>query len=213
MTILNITNTADYNGEAHTTSGDDTVTINGDAFLFLSTGSGNDTVTHVGMGSVQAVLGAGDDIYHGSKGVDDVWGGSGNDWISAGGGDDIIHDGSGDDWVKGGGGNDTITVGSGHDILNYPFIFNNDSAGNLVSVQSACAKDMVFSFNPTEDKLQFSYMSHETFDQFVTVTNADVDGNGTIDTVIGLNTDSSFSITLDSVNQTANQIYDGLIFI
>lgn len=51
-------------------------------------------------------------------GADNIYGGSGNDFIYAGGGDDNVDGGIGNDIVYGEGGNDAITGGSGNDILN-----------------------------------------------------------------------------------------------
>jgi Ca2+-binding RTX toxin-like protein len=51
-------------------------------------------------------------------GADNIYGGSGNDFIYAGAGDDNVDGGIGNDIVYGEGGNDAIAGGGGNDILN-----------------------------------------------------------------------------------------------
>lgn len=79
----------------------------------LFTMGGDDSVAGAGEGGA-VLLGAGDDRFTGaSAAVDDVEGGSGDDWIAAGGGDDRIHGGPGDDILDGGAGRDTAIYGGG----------------------------------------------------------------------------------------------------
>ncbi|MFK7734392.1 MAG: calcium-binding protein [Pirellulaceae bacterium] len=62
--------------------------------------------------------GSGDDVLNGGRGSDDLRGGSGDDVLRGGLGHDDLRGGSGDDVLSGGRGNDELRGGSGNDFLN-----------------------------------------------------------------------------------------------
>ena len=134
-----------------TLKGNDTVCIRGDAFIYLFTGSGqdtiiadaenvegsiwagagNDTVTSTG-GRVSVNGEAGDDTLTGGPLRDSLDGGDGNDLIRGGDGNDNISGGPGDDILYGGYGNDNISGNNGDDTI-YGSNGDDEISGNLGS--------------------------------------------------------------------------------
>ncbi|WP_342154928.1 calcium-binding protein, partial [Methylorubrum sp. SB2] len=114
--------------------------LNVEDFGFISTGSGNDTITagdggstiNSGAGDDTVTGGAGDDIINPGDGKNVVRGGGGNDRIAhssqyvpftadetfyGDGGDDILNSAFGNDTIDGGTGNDVIASSGGNDIV------------------------------------------------------------------------------------------------
>ncbi|TWI49288.1 hemolysin type calcium-binding protein [Pseudomonas duriflava] len=87
-------------------NGNDTITITGDASVYLDGGDGNDTLT----------TGNGNDVVLGGNGNDTINTGAGNDYIDGGAGSDVINAGAGDDTIIAGVG-DTVDGGEGFDVL------------------------------------------------------------------------------------------------
>ena len=119
-----------------TLKGDDTVCIRGDAFVYLFTGSGADTIivesdvvqTSIWAGADDDTISStgggftasgegGDDTIAGGAGPNRLNGGSGNDVISGGEFQDFLSGDAGDDIVRGGGDSDTLDGGLGNDML------------------------------------------------------------------------------------------------
>ena len=185
-----------------TLAGDDSVHIYGGGFLQLFTTTGNDWVSNMGTGRVEANLGGGNDYYQsvGLSAVDTVW---------AGGGDDVVELGKGNDWVKGGGGDDTLTGGSGADTFHYPF--NSIMAkGRITDYWSVCEHDVITDFEAGTDILEFGpdFLSLTEFTTRFAADQQDFDGNGTLDTKLTLENDTTFSITLLDNTLTEHQIYN-----
>lgn len=78
-----------------------------------------DVVTNNGLLQGTAILGGGDDVYHGENGrvSGAVWGQGGNDLLIGGRGADALGGGSGADTLTGGAGADTLTGAAGADVL------------------------------------------------------------------------------------------------
>lgn len=106
------------------TTGDDIVNISG---LVIAEGD-----------FVSIDLGAGNDIFKGSKVADTINGGLGDDHILSGAGDDIISGGLGNDYLDGGAGSDTVHGNNGDDTivagLGNDFLFGD--AGNDIFLVS-----------------------------------------------------------------------------
>lgn len=81
----------------------------------IVSGSGNDTLTIEGDANVTVDGGQGDDVINTANGNDSVAGGEGDDSISTGAGDDTIVAGEGADTVDGGEGFDVIELGGSID--------------------------------------------------------------------------------------------------
>jgi serralysin len=92
---------------------------------FVTTGSGDDTVTGNNVTN-RIITGDGDDIVHAERGWDKVWTGKGNDHAFGGRGDDLmggmdgfdtLSGGEGNDTLFGGGWADTVGGGNGNDLI------------------------------------------------------------------------------------------------
>jgi Ca2+-binding RTX toxin-like protein len=85
----------------------------------LALALGADTVTNDGQLYGRAILGGGNDVYHGENGrvFGAVWGQAGNDLLVGGAFADMLGGGSGNDTVTGGAGADTLTGSTGADLL------------------------------------------------------------------------------------------------
>ncbi len=83
--------------------------------------------------------GAGDDRILGLHGNDTIAGGDGNDEINAGSGNDIIDGGAGNDRISGRGGNDDLTGGAGNDV----FLMVSDDEGHDVIRDFTQGEDVI----------------------------------------------------------------------
>ncbi|MCC0049839.1 MAG: cadherin domain-containing protein, partial [Rhodobiaceae bacterium] len=91
------------------------VTVNLSTGIVTGTGVNGTTVT----GIEEIWGGAGNDTYTGSANADTIYGWNGNDTIYGGGGADFLYGESGNDTIQGGAGADTLVGGSGTDTLDY----------------------------------------------------------------------------------------------
>ena len=107
----------------------------------LTLALGADTVTNNGQLEGRAVLGGGNDVFHGENGrvAGEVWGQAGNDLLVGGAFADVLGGGSGGDTVTGGGGADTLTGSTGADLLSggtgndvFRFATSGESVGDAV---------------------------------------------------------------------------------
>lgn len=83
---------------------------------FVTTGSGDDTVTGNNVTN-RIITGDGDDIVHAERGWDKVWTGNGNDRAFGGRGNDLMGGMDGFDTLSGGEGNDTLFGGGWADTV------------------------------------------------------------------------------------------------
>ena len=108
-----------------TGDGDDLVCVTGATpdgkRMFVYAGAGNDLVTVTAHNGVRALLGDGDDIFHGHSETDAVLAGDldDSDGSHFDTGVDTIHTGAGPDNVRSWGGEDTISLGLGADTLEW----------------------------------------------------------------------------------------------
>lgn len=126
--ILTITGTGGADTiSANSASGTVTATLNGNSKTFsesavtgidILAGSGNDSVTVTGDAIPATLLGGlGDDTLNGGAAADSIGGGMGNDVVAGGGGNDTLRAGQGNDSLRGGMGNDIVFGGQGNDTL------------------------------------------------------------------------------------------------
>ena len=167
------------------------------------------------------IVGTGDDnLLQGTSGADVIMGAAGNDLLFGLAGDDRLVGGVGDDQLDGGRGADMLSGGHGADL----FVF---SVGDvLVSlpgegetealVRFNLGHDVITDFQLGEDHLQVFagsdpvVVSIAQLLETLELTTADVDGDGTLDTVINVDyigaengvhyTDPTTSITLLGVS-------------
>ena len=100
-----------------TNDGDDTIENSGTLLGNVFMGAGNDRF--LGSAGVQnlVIAAAGDDTVIGGAGDERLFGGTENDRLVGHGGDDVIDGDSGDDRLSGGSDNDTLDAGDGNDAL------------------------------------------------------------------------------------------------
>lgn len=100
-------------------AGDDSVNLFVGATVVgkIQLGAGNDLVTSTAASGFDIEGGEGDDQIYLGSGADFVLGGVGNDAVYTGAGDDTIDGGDGDDRLFGEAGNDTIRGGAGNDVI------------------------------------------------------------------------------------------------
>jgi Ca2+-binding RTX toxin-like protein len=138
-----------------TSSGTDTIVLNGNDFSYVDLLSGADTVT-------------GDLVLTGNAGIDTFVGGAGSDTLNGGAGNDALTGDAGDDKLNGGIGNDVLTGGNNAD----QFIFNsalnaatnvdtimdfNAADGAASNQDSIVLEDAIFAgFGPTLDAGEFA---------------------------------------------------------
>ena len=132
----------------------------------------------------------GDDIIEARGGDDVVFGGDGNDYLRGNLGNDILYGGNGDDWLRGNPGNDTLDGGKGNDLLDGGHHRDN----NVLVFRAGDGHDTVLNFftsgkksgvnltgGPLDiDKLLFIGLTADD----LTITQADVNGDKKLDTVI-----------------------------
>ncbi len=107
--------------------------------MFLSFGSGDDTVT-TGAGSDYVHAGGGDNVIDVRCGNNRVVTGNGNDTIATGNGTDVVYAGSGINNVNAGGGINTVVTGNGNDTITASGTRNVVHAGhgnNTVTITGA----------------------------------------------------------------------------
>lgn len=112
----------------------------------LSLTSGSDTVTNDGLLDGRAMLGGGNDAYHGEGGrvIGPVWGQAGDDVLAGGAVGDILGGGSGNDTISGGMGNDVLTGAAGTDVLyggTGDDVFRFAQAGDAKNDRIAASRD------------------------------------------------------------------------
>jgi Ca2+-binding RTX toxin-like protein len=130
---LSGSNTLGFKGVVATNAGDDSIILNSENGVTVSSGAGDDSVK-LGAGDDSVKLGAGDDSVDAGAGNNSVLAGAGNDSINTSAGNDTVSAGSGDDIINTGVGNDSVSTGLGNDSVNVGF--GNDivfvSSGNTV---------------------------------------------------------------------------------
>jgi Ca2+-binding RTX toxin-like protein len=100
------------------------------------------------MNLVLGILGLdGNDVIHGTAGIDTINGGTGNDSLYGYAGNDNLSGGVGDDYLDGGAGNDTLAGNDGLDTLfggagNDWFVFQNDVL-NTDTVNDFATTDLI----------------------------------------------------------------------
>jgi Ca2+-binding RTX toxin-like protein len=150
--IVNLTNFDDLIN--HDPMDDDNIIPGTDDADVVDSGAGDDTVDG----------GNGDDILSGGNGDDILNGGTDNDTLNGGDGFDILGGGEGNDTLNGGNHIDKLYGGNGDDILNggagYDRLWGGTGADTFVfdtiSDYDSTGHDLVYDFNPTEDKLDIS---------------------------------------------------------
>jgi Ca2+-binding RTX toxin-like protein len=180
--------------------------------------------------STKHIAGTGaDDRLQGTSDADSIKGNAGNDVLFGLMGDDTLDGGTGNDVLDGGRGSDTLAGGNGADLFVSSF-------GDLISSLPAegqteaqinlyLGHDVVTDFVPGMDHLQMLAGSNPVvvtiaqLQAMMTVTQADVDGDGRQDTVLNIDyfdaagvhwTDSTSSITLLGVSGgTIETLYAG----
>lgn len=200
------------------TTGSDTFTVPANAIVDRPSGvrafAGDDTV--LGSSDVDVVFGnAGNDVLRGDAGNDALWGGTGNDnldgqdgndVVNGNRGNDVVSGGAGDDLLRGGRGDDSLVGGDGSDILVGDLGQDTLVGGNgrdffvlradeSVGQKSAAAADLITDFNLATDSDRILIATDATRDQ-LTVTAGDVNGDGTPDAIIGLNTGDILGVVL-----------------
>lgn len=98
-------------------AGNNSITSSTNANLLLNTQAGNDTVHLFGFGSDQIFTGSGTDFVFAGGGSDQVSGGSGNDTLIGYDGNDRLNGGSGNDTLEGDAGTDVLSGGTGADRI------------------------------------------------------------------------------------------------
>jgi Ca2+-binding RTX toxin-like protein len=94
-------------------------TAGADVADFLDGGAGDDVIYGgVNNGSTEIIIGGdGNDFLYGEAGIDEVYGGLGDDYIDTGSDTDVGFGGDGNDYLFGGEGPDTLYGGNGDDIV------------------------------------------------------------------------------------------------
>jgi Ca2+-binding RTX toxin-like protein len=98
-------------------AGNNSITSSTNANLLLNTQAGNDTVHLSGFGNDQIFTGSGTDFVFAGGGSDQVSGGSGNDTLIGYDGNDRLSGGSGNDTLEGDAGTDVLSGGTGADRI------------------------------------------------------------------------------------------------
>lgn len=167
-------------------------------------GTSDDTLTG-GSGDDKLEGGAGDDMLKGLSGDDTLIGGSGQDMLKGHAGDDVLYGGEGDDILQGHGGDDTLRGGSGDDNLSGAtgddILYGGDGddtldggegADTFVSDAGAEGTTTVNDFEEEEgDFIQVKGVEDHTK---ISVEELDVDGDGSLDTVVELGTGSTLVV-------------------
>ena len=153
--------------------------------------SGSDTLNG-GSGEDNISGGTGNDKINGNDGADDLFGGSGNDAISGGNGRDDLSGDSGTDTIDGGAGMDNINGGSGNDRM------TGGSEADRFIFGVGNGNDTITDFVVGTDKLVLEGITIRS------ITNRDVDGNGTQDTVVTFGSGGG-SVTLLDVGRGATE--------
>lgn len=119
---FNPTGAAQASSTIDSGAGHDVVMLTTDASatgarLNVTTGEGNDTVTHDGAGLLIVDTGAGNDNVTAAQARDRITTGDGNDTVLAGAGNDTVNAGADNDMVEGGAGNDQLFGEDGNDTI------------------------------------------------------------------------------------------------
>jgi hypothetical protein len=152
---------------------------------------------------------AGDDVIKGAAGDDSLFGLDGNDWLVGGAGNDELDGGEGSDLLSGGQGADLFVSSFGDIISQFP-----PEGATESQIILRLGHDVVSDFELGVDHLQVRagsdpvVLTHAQLSQVLMLTEADVDGDGTLDTVVNVDymdegvhyTDPTSSITLLGVS-------------
>jgi Ca2+-binding RTX toxin-like protein len=144
---------AQINAQAYTLiSADGTARLNIDA-VGLQTinlaSLGTDSFT----GATNTTLGATNDVFIGSGGIDIVVGGDGNDTVSAGSGADTITGGTGADDITGGAGADVIIMAAGASVARTAETLTAGNLANGETITFGNGVDIIRGFVSGTDKL------------------------------------------------------------
>jgi Ca2+-binding RTX toxin-like protein len=162
------------------------------------------------------IVGTGaDDLVQGTDGADLLIAAAGDDRLLGLGGDDVLVAGVGNDLLDGGRGSDTLTGGHGADVFAFssenPAVSIPEEGSSEAFVLFRLGDDVVTDFELGTDFLVFGGGDAPVFTaaelaQFVQLTEADVDADGALDTVIRIDyveadsgihfTDPGSSVTL-----------------
>ena len=165
--------------------------IGDEGFNIQRGGFGNDT--YYGRG--------GNDFLQGWDGNDTIYGEDGLDWLEGGNGDDLLDGGNGDDVAIGGSGNDTLAGGLGADAL-----IGDDGddtleggGGNDFLVGGAGADEFILGSADGSDTIADFELGVDTIDfapglTISAITDADVDSDGTLDTVVDLSNGETLTL-------------------
>lgn len=140
------------------------------------------------------IVGTGqDDIVQGTADADRLLGAAGDDVLLGFDGNDVLVGGVGADVLDGGAGSDTLAGGHGADV----FVFDAsrimlslpEEGSSEVFVRLGFGDDVVQDFEVGVDRLQFtlpenSGLTAADLSQFLQLAEQDVNGDGTLDTVI-----------------------------
>ncbi|SNS21860.1 calcium-binding protein [Tropicimonas sediminicola] len=141
-----------------------------------------------------------DDRLFGNRGDDFLDAGYGNDWLSGGKGDDDLRGDRGDDVLRGNGGNDRLYAGMGDDIL-MGGRGNDRLYGNF-------GKQTMTGGKGVDEFLFYSSIGHNVITDFrpgietiwISEKYRDLIIEGDVDTIIRVDNDTEFSITLLGVS-------------
>ncbi|WP_261251546.1 choice-of-anchor K domain-containing protein [Laspinema olomoucense] len=149
--------------------------IAGMAGADLLTGSQGKDLIRGGEGNDRVYGGKDNDILNGNQNNDFVSGDMGDDLIRGGKNNDTLEGGEGNDVLIGDLGTDRLTGGSGADI----FIFRTDTGEETTDPMLA---DWILDFNSTEgDRIG---INGGVSTDIITLTPADVNQDGTVDTIV-----------------------------
>lgn len=167
------------------------------------------------------IVGTGaDDQLQGTAGADLMMGAAGNDVLFGLAGDDRLAGGVGDDELDGGRGSDALSGGHGADlfVLSYGDLISSlpPEGTTEAQIRLDLGHDVIADFQIGVDRLQVRagenpvVVTHAQLSQVLMLTQTDIDGDGTLDTMINIDyvdastgvhyTDASSSITLLGVS-------------
>jgi serralysin len=161
---------------------------------------GNDTLDG-GDGNDALTGGTGNDVLHGGAGNDQLWGNAGDDILAGDPGNDVLAGGTGNDTLTGGPGADILIGGAGADNFVFKTIQDGlpNAADQIVDFSSTEADRIDLSAIDANSKVAgdqaFSYVGTAAFTHTAGelrfadhLLEGDVDGNGTADFAIQVNT-------------------------
>ncbi|WP_309645827.1 Calx-beta domain-containing protein [Phenylobacterium sp.] len=152
----------------------------------LKGGAANDSIAGFG----------GADTLQGGGGTDTLSGGDGGDKLEGGGDADVLYGDSGSDSLYGGQGTDSLSGGQGDDRY-----WGGEGRDVYLYGAGGGGADWILDFVKGEDKLRLLDGARVTSIKYL-----DADGDGVMDTFLGLGGTTSGSITLIGVNQVSNSI-------